>query len=488
MSIGDNRVERGGLLSPKTKVFCRVVGGALFFLLLCISAPHAETTDGAMGYGFKTYFRHHPPRERIPAQNLYPFPGPVIGAGQDIPVCDAARADVIHGQKGWLFRPADFRMDFAATSATIGYFDRLRRTLAAKGQALVVVLPPPRGMAAFSHVDPAAMPNGYSADEARKKYRGFIDQIRKAGIAAADLSEAPANYYSSGDFHWTPEGAAWTAAAVAQEVKKLPAYGGLRKQKFKTAVAGLAPPRRGALEEAVQHACGVNIRMTAGPVLTTVAENSAKGGNAAFAGIALLGTGNAAEDERYGFAGALKRALSAEIYNAAAATGDATLAPYGYFSSDAYRRHPPKIIIWELAAGHNYNNPASHAAFRQMLSAIDGGCSDKAALARWSGNLEASETNIFEGLEKTPLAGKYLYLEASGVSPESLRAEILYGDGAADEINMAASPPAAGTRRYYLSLGDTTAAPARYFHVLSEKPGGSLTARLCPASIHLAGG
>ncbi|MEZ0226304.1 MAG: hypothetical protein ACAH83_17240 [Alphaproteobacteria bacterium] len=474
----------------------------VMLLLLAGSAAGAEPAGdaGGMDYGFMTYFRHHPPKERMVSRNPYPFAGPAIGPGQDIPVCPAARTEaayatpdardmrhIFQGKDGWLFRTSDFRTDFSATPAALRYFDRLNRRLAAAGQTLVVAFQPPRALLAFQHVDASAMPKDYAPEKARKGFQDFLKQLRSAGIAAVDLSAPPAgvSYFVKGDTHWSPEGAMWAADMVAKEAKKIPAYAALPRQKFTTSVAGVAAPSRGAFEEFIQQTCGINIQMTAAPVWTTTAV-SPKPKSAPSPGIVLLGTGDSANDRKFGFAGALKASLERDVYNAAVTGGGAGVSPYTYFASDEYRRHPPKIVIWEIPSNYNYNNPAAYAAFRQTLSAIEGGCGDKAALASWSGDIDGNEMNVFSGMEKIPLQNAYLYLEARGSSTASLRTEILYGDGEADEIDMAGSPGASESRRYYLDMNRATAAPAQFLHIVSDRPGGSLVARLCRSHTHVA--
>jgi alginate biosynthesis protein AlgX len=500
MKITDDGVKEGRQFHGR-KAVSRVFRAVILALLLCASASRAETaiSDGATSYGFETYFRHHPPKERMASRNPYPFPGPVIAPGKDIPVCAAARSEaayaspgmgdmryVLHGRDGWLFRTSDFRTDFSASPETIKYFDRLNRTLVARGQTLIVALQPPRALMAFQHTDPAAAPKDYSPEKARAGYRDFIAQLAKAGIKVVDLSAAPENadYFERADFHWSSAGAAWSAERVARTVRELPVYSTLPRQKFQTSVTGLAAPSRGTLAEFVQQTCGVNIQMTSAPIRTTVPQARQQAKTTAFPGITLLGTGNSANDQKFGFAGRLKALLETDIYNAAVAGGSAGLSPYIYLASDEYRQHPPKVIIWELPSNYNYNSTLSHAGFRQVLSAIDGGCGDKTAVARWSGNLDAHQTSIFDGIQKIPLQDTYLYVEASGVMPGPLKAEILYGDGEADEIDMTGSRSRTGNR-YYLELRGA-AAPAQFVHLSGQSPGASLVARLCRSAQRVA--
>jgi alginate biosynthesis protein AlgX len=475
------------------------LSAAFCFIFLFCATPCISAMD-PLSYGYSKYFVYHPPREIIEGSSLYPNGGPLIGPGQDIPVCDTARRaagrdnvrEIHHGKDGWLFRAADFRMDFAASPLSLSYFSRLNRALAEKGQTLFIVFPPPRAMMEFGHTDITDMPPGYSAAKARAGYRFFIHQLEKAGIKTADLSGAPAEvgFYLRGDHHWSPDGAAWAAQRVADLLKKLPAYRSLPKQDFETITSQIKPPSRGSLEEFVQKNCDINIEAAAKPAQVTVIKTPGPEGllrDNPFPLVTLLGTSNTAKDDEFNFAGALKTALRADTYEAALTGGGFGESSVRYYASDEYRQHPPKIVVWEFFPQHNYNNEEAMVAFRQMLAAIKGACGRPDALAGWTGSLRNGETDIFGDTSKIPLQNSRLYLETkNAASPGNLVLDILYADGEIDNADLTRSQREADNGRYFYSLGEKTPAPALFFHLISDKPGTRMTARLCPAAPRMA--
>jgi alginate biosynthesis protein AlgX len=158
-----------------------------------------------------------------------------------------------------------------------------------------------------------------------------------------------------------------------------------------------------------------------------------------------------------------------------------------YYASDEYRAHPPKIVVWEFLPQHNVNSDENEAAFRQMIPAISGACDDKTALARWSGQIAATETKVLGDIKNQPLQNTFLYIEATDPVERNLRAEILYADGNADQIDLTRSTRMTNNGKYYLELGRDVSAPALHVRVLTDKPEGRLTARLCPYPTTVAG-
>lgn len=461
-------------------------------LLFALVASSAARADEYLDKGFRLYFKYHPPAGERPPHDFYPNPGPVIHAGDDIPVCAEAATDaayaqekrrgmryLLHGRDGWLFATNNFRTDFTASPQEMEYFTRLNAALESKGQKLVVFFGPPRAMLESAHFDPAAVPQGYTTEKARAGYEAFQAQLAGAGITAAGVADTPsgADYFHAADVHWTKEGAEVAAKAVASVIKGLPAYGDIPRQDYETEETGFAAPAHGLYEDAMQRVCKVNIELQSDRLWATVPVSSGDLlGDAAFPGITALGTSFSAADDRYVFVGALKRLLHADIYNAALTAGGFGGSAYRYFASDEYHEHPPKIVLWEFLAQHNYNSPESRDAFRQMIPAVYGPCAEKDALAAYSGAAASSKITFFEK-GKQPLKHAYLTFSLTDPAERELRLQILYADGNADDVKLTRSTLLPNNGRYYLDL--SSAAPALYFRLVTNAPRGRLDARLC---------
>lgn len=473
-----------------------------FILLFCPLAAHAGQYGGYASpeeYGMKLYYKYHPAKRHF---DPYPFAGALIKDGQDIPVCAEAKKPeaylyktavkyMFHGKDGWLFRTADFRTDFMATPRTMDYLRRLNQALTGQGQILIMALQPPRAMVERQHIDPTDTPKGYDPAEALRGYKAFISQLRAAGILTVDLSEVPAgfDYFPKGDFHWTPEGADYTASRIAEFVRKLPDYGSLKKQDFESRVTGYAKnPVRGAFQTFIQDTCKVNIEMLPQRLWTTEAKGSGAAGlldDTGYPGVTVVGTSNSAEDDKFNFIGALRHYLRTDVYNAAIVAGGFGSSAFRYFSSSEYKQAPPKFIVWEFLPQHAYNTDKSAVDFRQMIPAVYGACGEKEAIATDSRDIKATETPILHQADNQSVKNSYLYMEVTDPVERSLKVNILYGDGNADVVDLTRSTRAENNGKYYLDLGNATR-PIVFTHVVTDKPSGHVTARFCHYPVNLA--
>lgn len=483
-----------------------VASGFAVLALLAAPAQAAGPSAAAMDYAYKVYFKAHPPKDKPVKYNLYPYAGPVIPSGADIPLCAAARDTeayarktavkyIKHGKDGWLFRTADFRTDFTASPQALAYFNRLNRALEAKGQTLIIAFQPPRAMLAAAHIDPADQPTDYSPARARKGYEAFLQQLKDQGLTVADLSETDKKieYFAKGDFHWTPAGAADSAFKLAAALKDTRAYSDMKKQDFESGITGLDVATRGAFEEFIQQTCKINIELTAKPLWATHAtgdgavDAASLLGDEAFPAVTVVGTSNAAEDDKFNFVGALKRFTRTDIYNAALTGGGFGASAYRYYASEEYHEHPPTVVIWEFLPQHNYNNAESLNAFRQMIPAVHGACTKDKALAEYTGAITGPQTAFFDKIADTSLKDTYLYLEVKNPAARDLRIDILYRNGNADQVDLTRTTRIGNNGKYYLELGDSGNDHALYVHLVTDKPEGNMTARLCPYGVQVAG-
>jgi alginate biosynthesis protein AlgX len=475
-------------------------------LLLLAAAPAAaqQMSPEAL-HGYRTYLKHHPPKPKAVKRNLYPFPGPVIAYGQDIPICPALKNAATyenkselrylhHGRDGWTFRTIDFRTDFAASPETLAYFTRLNNMLEARGQTLVLAFQPTRAMVTPSKIDPADKPEGYTPEKAWVGYQAFLKQLRDAGLRAPDLSAGAREiaYFPKGDFHWNSEGAADAARKLAAAIKDLPAYKDIKQQDFESRVVGLGPADRGSFEEFIQKTCKVNIELTSEPMWETSAKNAASSaasllGNASPPPVTVLGTSNSSEDSRFNFVGALSHYLRSDVYNAAVLGGGFGTSPDVYYASDEYHRSPPKIIVWEFLPQHNYNDQKSRNAFRQMIPAVQGVCGEKETLARHSGKITAGEFSLFPEMAKRPVRDTYLYLNMQDPDERTVKVEVLYTSGDADQVDLSRTTRIENNGKYFLELAGKGDDSVLSFKVVTDPPRGQVEARLCSYPLKVAG-
>jgi hypothetical protein len=478
----------------RTTLLTLVFFGITFFLF----SQRSAGAEDFLAEGYKLFFKHHPAADQPVSRELYPFQGPLIAFGEDLQICPAAKAPAAylheksmkylsHGKDGWLFRTVDFRTDFTLSAPSQNYFNRLNRMLAQKGQTLVIFFGPPRALMETQHIAPADIPEGYVPSQAHRNYDEFLQHLKDLRIKTAGIESAPKgfDYFYKGDLHWTPSGADYAAWQLAEIIKQLPVYNGLKKHEFEITTTGLGIPARGRYESALQRICKINIEATASHLWATNMKVPAGETDKAllddtdFPDIVVVGTSYSAEDTLFNFTGALKRHLHADVYNAALTGGGFGASALRYYASDVYHAHPPKIIVWEFLSQHDFNNPEAQAAFRQMLPAIEGACAQKEALATYSGEVTNIKTEIFNAMINKPLENTYIYLEVTNPEGRHLETQILYTDGSADKIDLTRSTRAADNGKYYLDLDGTDDRKALFFHIITDKPSGHIAARLC---------
>jgi alginate biosynthesis protein AlgX len=467
-----------------------------------LAASPARAAEEYLDEAYKLYFKYHPAADRPPRTDFYPFPGPIIHAGEDLPICaEAKQAETYvrekrvglrylrHGQAGWVFSDQDFRTDYTLSPQSVEYFDRLNKALKAKGQKLIVFFGPPRGMLSLQHIDPAEIPKGYTATQAKQGYGAFIKQLESLGVTVVGVTEPPpggADYFNTGDIHWTLEGARYSAGIVADTIRAAPGFSAIEKQDFQSEPVGYIKPGQGGYESSLGRICRMNIEIhTEQAWATTMKTEGEKATDASlfadtpFPAITALGTSYLAYDDRYNFVGTLKEKLHTDVYNAALTGGGFGGSALRYFASDEYRQHPPKVVLWEFIYTHNVNKQDSLDSFRQMIPAVEGPCDAKNAVASWSGDIAAATTDFLDKARGIPLKNTYLYMEVTGPTERQLNLQILYSDGNADDLDMTRSTRIGNNGKYYLELADNTPAPALYFRLATDKAKGHLDARLC---------
>jgi len=407
------------------------------------------------------------------------------------------------GKDGWLFRSVDFRTDFTMPDQVLGYMKKVNERLAAKGIELVVLLQPSRGMLMRSFIDPNNKPDDYDPAKAEKSYRALISQLNRVGIESPDLSDVPSDvvYFFKGDPHWRREGAHWTAQRLASVIRKYPAYKDVKYEEFSNEVTWWLESEKGEFDEFIEKTCDVEMPPERRPqwattVLAGDLDESALFGDVTYPDIAIVGTSNTAHDEDFNFVGALKQELNTDIRNRALSAGAFSGSSLVFYAMDEFHNHPPKIIIWEFLAHHDFDD---YVGFRQIIPAIEGACTDEEALAVTTINLEgafpASEAKakdaplhdvlVFEDLEDQQIPGKgsYLYLEATEPNEQKMQVGILYANGDAEEVDISRSRRVDNNGKYYLQFDPAIEQNLLMIQIGTNKPQGMIKARICKGSI-----
>ena len=263
------------------------------------------------------------------------------------------REGVVVGQHNWLFTSEEvafYENAAAETTRKLAYVKKVQAELAARNIALVVGLVPDKARVYPEFVG-RTLP-----DYTKNRYESFRQGLTQAGISAPDLltpltrAKENAPVYLRTDTHWTPAGAAVAADTLAQTVKQK-AVPGLFESRYETTVTGQTAYTGDLLNFLPLGA----LQGRLGPPPDTLETRQTRAQSGATAGlfgaqtvpVTLIGTSYSA-NPRWNFAGALQRALGADVLNLAT-EGQGPLPPMrDYLASRELQSAPPTLVVWEI--------------------------------------------------------------------------------------------------------------------------------------------
>ena len=254
------------------------------------------------------------------------------------------------GRDGWLFLGDELRIPGEAAAwnrERIAVVAEANRALAAQGVKLVVALVPDKARIYAPLVPPSDVPLAHAA-----RYRDALRDMRMSGVAVADLftplaaGAREAQVYYRTDTHWNQRGAQLCAGAIADVVRKTGVE--LSAARFRS-TAAVEADRAGdlarimGLENAPRWLRPVPDREAS---VTTEAESAGGSLLGDFEiPVTLVGTSYSRNANFHGF---LQEALGARVLDASKSGGGFFESANEYFSNEAFRASPPKVVIWEI--------------------------------------------------------------------------------------------------------------------------------------------
>lgn len=336
---------------------------------------------------------------------------------------------LIEGQDGWIFRTkTDFNENFKMNSALRMRFTRMNTEFQEQGIKLVISLLPTRGML---HHDLIDYPD-YDIEKAMTSYTDLAKGLRKLGISVAAVSDFSSgqDYFYKKDHHWNSSGAKAMAQIIAAEVKKLPAYTGMPKKKFKTEKTESIPHSE-TFTTFINKTCGRKDTFGKHPIYKTYEVGGSEEdlfGESSDPDILLLGTSNSVNyASNANFDGFLREYIGADVENLSVSGGGVDTAMLDWLSSQKYKEHKPKILIWEIPVHQNFKGGPF---YRQAIPAIHGDCGNDAVLLGQS-DIEDRKFKIYFSkgdMQKISAKKHYLYLKFSNFKGRKFRSTIVYGD------------------------------------------------------------
>jgi alginate O-acetyltransferase complex protein AlgJ len=263
--------------------------------------------------------------------------------------------EAVVGREGRLFTAEEFERH-------AGDDDRLRErvteiiavadVLRQRGARLVVVLIPSKARMLSAHLPPR-----WAARAEHGRSGVAVDLLRREEILVVDLSAvlmstSGTEYFFARDTHWTPEGAAAAAEAIARAMEDAGALTEIERQVYRRELETIEPVP-GDLMSFLP--VGRLRRLLGLPEEQARVYRADAPGPATGLGlfdeltipVSLVGT-SYSRDPRWGFESALKAAIAADVLNVAA-EGEGPFEPMrAYLAGPTIDDVPPALVIWEI--------------------------------------------------------------------------------------------------------------------------------------------
>jgi alginate O-acetyltransferase complex protein AlgJ len=276
---------------------------------------------------------------------------------------------VRRGAPGWLFLGDELtvheqpQLNSAKRKADVL---KVQQALSARGIKLLVVVVPDKSRIEASQLGTLHRPSRYA-----QRVSQWVSDLKLNGVEALDLTNTLLSFkqnnlaaFLKSDSHWTEQGAQAAAVAVGKEVQRLKVVA--------TPVQALVIDQRVDIKRPgdLIRLAGVDwIFEALQPQLDMAQKTSFKVGSQTndLTGVMATATPRAQTDDLFGdadlpnivvigtsfsrtsnFVPFIEQALNAKVANLARDGGDFSGAMNIYLSSVAYKKTPPKLVIWEI--------------------------------------------------------------------------------------------------------------------------------------------
>ncbi|MDB5658925.1 MAG: hypothetical protein JWS10_1540 [Cypionkella sp.] len=269
----------------------------------------------------------------------------VVGAARYLLIGEG-RKGVVVGKDGWLFTNEETRPLPVSLQPSVAKIAEIRDQLATHGTKLIVLpLPAKVDVQSAEAASPelSAEMAGFYSDLLAKLNAAHVETV-DARTPLLELVKSKPAFFAT-DTHWTLDGAAAVAAAIAKSgLIPLGTAEMTRTEEPKTEFAGDLVSY--VTTEGIAPMLGL-IREDANPYLVAGTADTSDIFAAPQVDVVLVGTSYSA-NPHWSFAEALKLDLHQDVLNAAE-QGQGPVKPMdSYLASESLRDTPPKVVIWEI--------------------------------------------------------------------------------------------------------------------------------------------
>ncbi|MEM9250297.1 MAG: hypothetical protein AAGB05_16585 [Pseudomonadota bacterium] len=345
---------------------------------------------------------------------------------------------------GWIFARDQLRQDYALNDSTVSLLTQVVAEVRARGAELAILIAPPRPIVAAGIAGAATLPAEaeFDAAAASGTFHRMISQINGTGALAPDLlhlledrPDLAARYYFSRDTHWTHEGAAESAVALARRLTEAGVPGLVADHPHASPLSTTHTyTEKGSLSQVVAKVCALALAPEIVPTVDFPAsstETGLLGDTTTPEGprIALVGTSFSNRNQRdaYRVADALAYATGREVDNFSVSGGGALSAIESYILSGALDAGSHDILVWEAP----YTTALRSASgLRQLLGALRAG-----APRRLLAETSLPDTGTADLEIPTQAADTYL-VEILTAKPgaQKVRGRVIYDNGSSTKV------------------------------------------------------
>ena len=276
---------------------------------------------------------------------------------------------VRRGAPGWLFLNDELTVhDQPQRNAAQRKADvlKVQKTLSAKGIKLLVVVVPDKSRIEASQLGMLHRPSRYATRATQ-----WVSELKLAGVDALDLTDTLTAFkqkhaaaFLKSDSHWTEQGAHVAAVAVSAEVQRLrivasPTQSLVIDKRTESRRSGdlirlagvdwlstaLQPEQDLAQETSFKVAEQTKNTLGASSTSSANSQTDDLFGDADLPNVVVIGTSFSRTSNFVPF---IEKELNAKVANLARSGGDFSGAMNAYLSSVAFKKTPPKLVIWEI--------------------------------------------------------------------------------------------------------------------------------------------
>ena len=276
---------------------------------------------------------------------------------------------VRRGAPGWLFLNDELTVhDQPQRNAAQRKADvlKVQKTLSAKGIKLLVVVVPDKSRIEASQLGMLHRPSRYATRATQ-----WVSELKLAGVDALDLTDTLTAFkqkhaaaFLKSDSHWTEQGAHVAAVAVSAEVQRLrivasPTQSLVIDKRTESRRSGdlirlagvdwlstaLQPEQDLAQETSFKVAEQTKNTLGASSTSSANSQTDDLFGDTDLPNVVVIGTSFSRTSNFVPF---IEKELNAKVANLARSGGDFSGAMNAYLSSVAFKKTPPKLVIWEI--------------------------------------------------------------------------------------------------------------------------------------------